>query len=149
MEPTHWDKRHSTIFPFDFFLRVIMLWLDYFILMMVGALIVAIKSSGVPVESTLRIMQLWENCWAQSFRCNVHPNSADMLVAKEIIGVGILGARSPNSSAMPQDSAVPPQSNMAPGRCLCYFSPVSWALWFISYALRRPMEETSGLTCLH
>lgn len=88
-------------------------------------------------------MQLWENCRAQSFRCDVHENPADMLVAREMISVGILGACSPKSSLtswlikVPRESAVPPQSNLAPRRHPYYFCPVFWALWFISYSSKK------------
>lgn len=68
-----------------------------------------------------------------------------MLVAREITGVGILQAHSPKSSVtswlinMPQESSVPPWSDMVPERHPCYFinSPVFWALWFISYSSRK------------
>lgn len=59
---------------------------------------------------------------------------ADVLVVREMIGVGMLGACSPESSVtswlinMPQENAVSPQSDMAPRRRPCYFSPVSCAL---------------------
>lgn len=92
------------------------------------------KSSAVPVESAPRIVQLWENCWAHSFRCNVHHNPADILVVREMIGVGILGACSLKSSvtsrliSMLQESTVTFQRDRVPGRRPCCFSPVSWAL---------------------
>lgn len=48
-----------------------------------------------------------------------------MLVVREMIGTGIWVT---SRLSMPQESALPPQSPMAPGRHPCYFNLVSCAL---------------------